>query len=60
MMLAGFETTANAMSFTLYLLSANKPKEAKLLAEVDAFGRDRTPTYADLDKFQYVEVSRNV
>ena len=48
MMMAGYESTANALAFTLYLLTLNKDKEARLIAEVDAFGAKQTPCYADL------------
>jgi cytochrome P450 len=49
MILAGYETTANALAFALYLLAANKAAEARVAAEVDAFGRDRTPAYDDIE-----------
>lgn len=45
---AGYETTANNLAFTIYCLATNPDKEAKLLAEIDAFGRDRTPTAEDM------------
>ena len=48
MMMAGYESTANALAFTLYLLALNKDKEARLIAEVDAFGSMDTPCYADM------------
>lgn len=48
MMMAGYESTANALTFTLYLLALNKDKEARLIAEVDAFGSMDTPCYADM------------
>jgi cytochrome P450 len=48
--LAGYETTANTLSFCIYSI-ANEPEvQRRLLQEVDAFGRDRRVTYADLDK----------
>ncbi len=50
LILAGYETTANALAFAIYLLSTNPAKRERLLAEVDAFGRDRAPTLADLDR----------
>ena len=53
-LLAGYETTANALAFTLYCLSANRDKEASLLREIDAFG-DSTPSYDDLERFPYVD-----
>ena len=48
MMMAGYESTANALAFTLYLLALNKDKEARLIAEVDAFGSMDTPCYGDM------------
>ena len=50
MILAGYETTANALSFALYLIATNKAAEERVVAEVDAFGRGRTPTYDDLER----------
>ncbi len=49
-LLAGYETTANALAFTTYLLAANPDKEAVMIEEIDAFGRDATPGYDDLVK----------
>ena len=49
-LLAGYETTASALAFTVYHVAANPDKEAKLLAEIDAFGRSRAPTLEDLDQ----------
>ncbi len=46
--LAGYETTASALAFAVYHLAANPKAEARLLQEVDAFGRDAEPTYEDL------------
>ncbi len=43
------QTTASALSFTIYQLAKHAEAEAGLLAEIDAFGRDRVPTYADLE-----------
>ena len=55
LILAGYETTANALAFTIYLLSSNPAKRDKLLAEVDAFGRARVPALRDLDKCASVQ-----
>ena len=44
--LAGHETTANALSWALYLLARNPDARARLEAEVDALGR--VPSYDDL------------
>ncbi|PSC76582.1 cytochrome P450 isoform A [Micractinium conductrix] len=47
--LAGYETTANAIAYAVYLLAGNPDKEAKLLAEIDGWGRHKTlPSAADL------------
>ncbi|BDA42318.1 Cytochrome P450 3A24 [Coccomyxa sp. Obi] len=54
-LLAGYETTASALAFTIYNLSANPDKAAKLIQEVDAFGRDRLPQNNDLEKLPYVQ-----
>lgn len=48
--LAGYETTANTIAYAIYLLSLYQDKEAKLLAEVDAFGRDQLPTAEQLEQ----------
>ncbi|MEW5312029.1 MAG: hypothetical protein WDW38_003692 [Sanguina aurantia] len=53
--LAGYETTANTLAFTIYLLAVNPEVEARLIAEVDAFGRTNAITTADLDKFPYTD-----
>jgi cytochrome P450 len=53
--LAGHETTANALSWTWYLLSQNPEAEAKLHAEVDALLCDRTPTAEDLPRLPFTE-----
>jgi cytochrome P450 len=49
--LAGHETTANAMAWTLMLLAQNPDARAKVEAEVDALGR--APTYDDLKQLPY-------
>lgn len=49
MILAGYETTANALAFTLYLISAHKEVETRITAEVDMFGCGRAPTYDDIE-----------
>ena len=47
---AGYETTASALAFTVYNVAAHPAAEARLLKEVDAFGRNTVPTYDHLDK----------
>jgi cytochrome P450 len=52
LLLAGHETTANALAWTWYLLSCNPETEAKLHAEVDALN-GAAPTAADLARLPY-------
>ncbi|KAG2492006.1 hypothetical protein HYH03_009736 [Edaphochlamys debaryana] len=55
-LLAGYETTANALSFAVYCLATNPEAEARLIAEVDSvLGPDRLPTEADLPRLAYTE-----
>lgn len=54
-LLAGHETTANALTWTWYLLSRSPDAEAKLRAEVDHVLRGRLPTVADLPSLTFVE-----
>src|SRR5262249_20351612 len=54
--LAGHETTANAMSWTWYLLSQHPEVEAKLHEEVDRVLGDRPATLADLRQLEYTEM----
>eukprot|EP00933_Yihiella_yeosuensis_P050527 TRINITY_DN4832_c1_g1_i1.p1 TRINITY_DN4832_c1_g1~~TRINITY_DN4832_c1_g1_i1.p1 ORF type:complete len:1333 (-),score=305.99 TRINITY_DN4832_c1_g1_i1:372-4370(-) len=56
LMIAGHETTAATLGFTLQLLAENPDCEAKALEEVRAVLKGRTePTAEDVPKFQYVE-----
>ncbi|KAL3139153.1 hypothetical protein ABBQ32_005937 [Trebouxia sp. C0010 RCD-2024] len=51
MMLAGYETTANTLAFSVYLLGKHPQAQQRLLQEVDHFqGR---PTYDSLPSFPY-------
>ena len=51
MILAGYETTANTLAFSIYLLARNPDTQQRLLQEVDQFaGR---PGYDDLQHFPY-------
>jgi len=55
--LAGYETVANALTWTWYLLSQNPEAEARLHAEIDAvLGRERLPTLADIPRLSYTEM----
>jgi cytochrome P450 len=51
--LAGHETTANALTWTFYLLSQNPEAEARLHAELDAVLGGRPPTLDDLPRLTY-------
>lgn len=53
--LAGHETTANALTWTWYLLSQNAEAEARLHAELDAVLDRRSPTFEDVPRLEYTE-----
>jgi len=54
--LAGHETTANALTWTFYLLSQNPEKEAKLHEELkQVLQNERIPTIEDLPNLKYTE-----
>jgi cytochrome P450 len=55
-LLAGHETTANALTWTWYLLSQNPEQSAALGAELDRVLGDRVPTFEDLPALRYVEM----
>jgi cytochrome P450 len=54
--LAGHETTANALTWTWYLLSQNPEVEARLHREVDEVLNGRLPTVDDYPKLSYTEM----
>lgn len=54
LLLAGYETTANALSWTWYLLSKNLWSVEQLRREVRQELAGRPPVYADLDHLPYV------
>ncbi len=55
MVLAGYETTGNALGFALYLLAAHPAQQQKLVEEVRKFGPDRQPNYESLQELPFVE-----
>lgn len=56
--LAGHETTANALTWTLYLISQNRKVKDKIIEEIKrVLESKRHPTVEDIPKFQYL---RNV
>jgi cytochrome P450 len=54
--LAGHETTANALTWTWYLLSQNPEVEAKFHEEIDAVFGGRLPTFEDVPRLRYTEM----
>jgi len=54
--LAGYETVANALSWTWYLLSQNPVAERRFHDEIDRELQDRLPTYEDVPRLRYVEM----
>ncbi len=53
LLLAGHETTANALAWTLSLLAEHPDAEARLHAEVDAALDGRPPAFDDLPRLPY-------
>jgi cytochrome P450 len=54
--LAGHETTANALTWTWYLLSQNPDCEARLHQEIDSVLEGRVPAMTDLTQLRYTEM----
>jgi cytochrome P450 len=54
-LLAGHETTANALTWTWYLLSQSPDAEARMHEEIARVLRGRLPTVADIPSLQFVE-----
>lgn len=54
--LAGYETVANALSWTWYLLSQNPECERRFHEEIDRELQGRSPTYEDVPRLRYVEM----
>ncbi|WYZ34952.1 hypothetical protein EsH8_I_001228 [Colletotrichum jinshuiense] len=55
-LLAGRDTTASSLSWTLYELGRNPEVVRKLRAEIiEQVGLDREPTYADLKNMKYLQ-----
>ncbi len=53
---AGHETTANTLTWTLYLLSQNPDVAERLRAELDDVLAGRLPTFEDLPDLPYLEM----
>jgi cytochrome P450 len=54
--LAGHETTANALSWTWYLLAQHPEIEARLFQEIGEVLRGKVPTSADVMRLTYTEM----
>ncbi len=54
--LAGHETTANALTWTWYLLSQHPEVEARMHAEIDSALQGRAPAYEDLAALPYTRM----
>ena len=54
--LAGYETVANALSWTWYLLSQNPDCERRMHAEIDCALQGRTASYEDIARLRYIEM----
>ncbi len=50
---AGHETTGNALSWMLYLLTQHPHQVKKLEQEIQTILQDRTPTFTDIPQLQY-------
>jgi cytochrome P450 len=55
--IGGYETSSNALAFTLSLLAAHPEMAARQRAEVDAALGDRAPTIADLAALPYTRAA---
>ncbi|WSB72183.1 cytochrome P450 [Streptomyces decoyicus] len=53
-LLAGHETTATSLAFTLHLLARHPEEQARVREEIDRVLGDRIPTAADLDRLPYL------
>jgi cytochrome P450 len=54
--LAGYETVANALSWTWYLLSENANCERRFHEEIDRELQGRLPSFDDVPRLRYVEM----
>ena len=54
--LAGHETTANALSWTWYLLARNPGAEARFHEEIEGVLAGRRPSFEDLPRLRYTEM----
>lgn len=57
--LAGHETTANALSWTFYLLAQHAKEEKKLVAELKSVLQGRLPSLSDIPQLSYTQAIIN-
>jgi cytochrome P450 len=55
-LVAGHDTTSFMLTSTLYWVARSPQVKAKVWDEIEAFGRSRPVTHADMDSFPYLEV----
>lgn len=48
--LAGYETTANTLSYCVYNIASHPEVQGRLLAEIDAYGRHRKVACQDMNQ----------
>ncbi|CAC5390967.1 CYP3A [Mytilus coruscus] len=53
--LAGYDTTANTLSFACHALATNSDVQKKLIEEIDTVLCGEKPQYEDISKLQYLE-----
>ncbi|KAL0031537.1 hypothetical protein WJX77_005935 [Trebouxia sp. C0004] len=53
--LAEYETTPMALTYALYQLSRSPLMQQRLVGEVDQFGREKEPAFADLAQFPFAD-----
>lgn len=56
LLLAGHETTANALTFTWWLLAEHQPVAERMYAEVAAVLQGRSATFADVSQLPYTRM----
>jgi len=60
-LLAGYETTANTLGSTIYMLTQNKQAEEKLIEEIDRLGKGKPelPSIEELKEYKYLDAVLN-
>ncbi|UPQ99426.1 cytochrome P450 [Chloropicon primus] len=60
-LLAGYETTANTLGSTIYMLTQNKEAEEKLIEEIDRLGKGKPglPSIEELKDYKFLDAVLN-